>query len=97
MRNKHTGSGTEADPVYPYNYGYDQPSMINISSTSNDVFVIWKDGLSNYLRLIYDDQAPLAPQNFQITSSGSPNYHPVLGWYQLNEPDVRIKSNGLRV
>ncbi len=93
MRNKHSGSGTEADPVYPYNYGYDQPSMINISSTSNDVFVIWKDGLSNYLRLIYDDQTPLAPENYSgsIYQSGT-NYYPRLTWSLNNEPDVRGNS-----
>lgn len=44
MRNKHTGSGISADPAYPYEFGSNQPTMINISSASNDVFVIWKDG-----------------------------------------------------
>ncbi len=93
MRNKHTGSGISADPAYPYEFGSNQPTMINISSASNDVFVVWKDGLSNYLKLVYDDQNPLAPANYSgsIYQSGT-NYYPRLTWSLNNEPDVRSNS-----
>ncbi len=93
MRNKHTGSGISADPAYPYEFGSNQPSMINISSASNDVFVVWKDGLSNYLKLVYDDQNPLAPANYSVSAyqSGT-NYYPRLTWSLNNEPDVRGNS-----
>jgi hypothetical protein len=88
MRSKHTGSGLESDPAYPYGYyGYNQPTLINISSTSNDVFVVWKDGLSNYLRLVYDDQIPLAPQNLTVTRSSTG--HPLLNWTKNNEADIQ--------
>lgn len=93
MRNKHTGSGISTDPAYPYEFGSNQPSMINISSASNDVFVVWKDGLSNYLKLVYDDQNPLAPANYSVSAyqSGT-NYYPRLTWSLNNEPDVRGNS-----
>ncbi len=93
MRNKHTGSGISADPAYPYEFGSNQPTMINISSASNDVFVVWKDGLSNYLKLVYDDQNPLAPANYSVSAyqSGT-NYYPRLTWSLNNEPDVRGNS-----
>jgi hypothetical protein len=95
MRNKHTGSGISADPAYPYEFGYDQPTMINISSTSNDVFVVWKDGLSDYLNLVYDDQVPLAPQNLSVSVyTVSEAQYPKLTWNLNNEPDVRINEAG---
>jgi hypothetical protein len=94
MRNKHTGSGITADPAYPYDFGYNQPTMINISSTSNDVFVVWKDGLSDYLNLVYDDQAPLAPQNLTVSVYTVPDaQYPKLNWNLNNEPDVRINDD----
>jgi Secretion system C-terminal sorting domain len=91
----------DVDVAYPDpNIEHPTP-WVNLSTASNDVYIIWKDALGlnigNNLRFKYFDVAPLVPPNFQITNSGSPSYHPVLIWNQLNEPDVRIKSNGLRV
>ncbi len=89
VRNKHIGSGIEADPAYPYFGGYDQPTMINISSTTNDVFVVWKDNLSINLRLIYDDQIPLAPTNPQL--SANPGNNMVrFTWTKNNEADLSV-------
>lgn len=50
---------------------------VNLSSAGNDVHVIWKDNLGNNngqnLRYIYDDQAPLAPQNPQLSANPGDN------------------------
>ncbi len=95
IRNKHTGSGITFDQAYQYNYyGQNEPTLINISSASNDVYLIWKDGLSNYLKFTYDDQSPLAPADYSVSihQSGS-NYYPKLTWQLNNEPDVRLKTS----
>jgi hypothetical protein len=64
-RKKGTANPYTWDQVY-YNINADPPEFINVSSSSNDVHVIWKDNLGNNsgqnLRYKYDDQVPLAPQ-----------------------------------
>jgi len=81
---------------YPYpEYG---PRYLNVSSAGNEVHVIWKDQFGNNngnnLRYIYDDQAPLAPQNLKLTiyKQGT-NRYPKLDWSLNNEPDVRRADN----
>jgi len=75
--------------------------ILNISSSSNDIHVVWKDELGNNngknLRYKYNDQPPLAPQNLSWTNTGSPYYHPLISWSAVNEPDVRINSTGIRL
>ena len=86
VRNKHNGTSIDWDVVWAHNFNDNPPSIINISSSSNDVFVVWKDITSNYLKFIYDDQFPLAPQNLTVTKS--PNNHPLLSWSKNNEADL---------
>ncbi len=57
-----------------------------LSVVSNDLFVIWKDYGSNYLKYAQWDDAPLAPQNLSVTKSA--NNHPLLSWTKNNEPDM---------
>jgi len=88
------------DEVYVNNYQEQQNvHFINTSASSNDVYVIWQDDyISDNLRLIYDDQTPLVPQNLsvQIHSEGGATY-PKLNWSFNNEPDVFIKTNAYQV
>ena len=73
--------------------------FINTSASSNDVYVIWKDDyIGDNLRLIYDDQNPLAPQNLAVTAYYvGDESHPKLTWSFNNEPDVYITSNAYEI
>ncbi|MGB9664787.1 MAG: T9SS type A sorting domain-containing protein [Ignavibacteria bacterium] len=72
-------------------YNYKSPY---IYSKSNDLYVIWKDEGSNYIKYRQYDAAPLAPQNLSVTIvSGKPK----LSWTLNNEPDVRVNSGGYRI
>lgn len=81
------------DQVY-YHASAQPPAVLNVSSSSNDVHVIWQDNLGNNsgqnLRYKYDDQAPLAPQNLTVTESEE--NHPLLSWTKNNEPDINYYS-----
>jgi hypothetical protein len=70
-------------------------NFINCSSSSNDVYVIWQDSyIGQNLRLIYDDQNPLAPQGLAVEIYSVENEnHPKLTWTLNNEPDVYINEN----
>jgi len=73
--------------------------FINTSASSNDVYVIWKDDdIGDNLRLIYDDQNPLAPQGLTpgIYQQGN-NTYGKLDWQLNNEPDVYIRQNAFEI
>ena len=55
-----------------------------ISSSSNDLFVIWRNW-DNYIRYRQYDAAPIAPQNFSATTYDN---HPKIIWSACNETDV---------
>ncbi|MBK7379561.1 MAG: T9SS type A sorting domain-containing protein [Ignavibacteriales bacterium] len=89
-RAKGNGSGTsDIDLVFTNPYLSPIFEVLNISSSGNDVHVIWLDNLPGHnqykLRYIYDDQAPLTPTNFTGTTY---NNHPKLTWSLINGPDV---------
>lgn len=94
--------GTQFNPFdQVYWNTYQEPVYyppVNLSSAGNDVHVIWKDNLGlnngNNLRYIYDDQIPLAPQNYAVSvhQSGS-NKYPKLTWSLNSEPDVRSNAS----
>ncbi len=82
-------NGYPSDLVYEYTSLQYYPNHLNLSSASNDVYVIWQDGIGgNNLRFIYDDQAPLAPTG--LTISEDANNHPRLDWNVSPEPDKYI-------
>lgn len=58
----------------------------DISSSSNDLYVIFNDPGTGYIKYRQYDAAPLAPQNLAVTKSG--NNHPLLTWTANTEPDV---------
>jgi len=66
----------------------------SIYSNGNDLYTVWKDGGSNYIRYRQYDANPLVPQNLAVTAvSGKPK----LTWTPITEPDVRINNNGVRI
>ncbi|MCH7973571.1 MAG: T9SS type A sorting domain-containing protein [Bacteroidetes bacterium] len=78
-------SGYPSDLVYEYTSLQYFPNFLNLSSASNDVYVIWQEvTVGNNLRIKYDDQNPLAPQNFAGTNY---NNRPKLTWEKI-EPDI---------
>ncbi|RKY94923.1 MAG: hypothetical protein DRQ13_07685 [Ignavibacteriae bacterium] len=88
------------DEIYTHNYQEQQNvHFINTSASSNDVYVIWQDDyIGDDLRLIYDDQNPLAPQNLAVEVYTVENKtYPKLTWSLNNEPDVFIKTNAYEV
>lgn len=81
---------------------HEEVRHLNLSSSSNDVHVIWKDAYGsnggNNLRYKYDDQIPLAPQNLAVTGRDFGQWsHPVLTWSFNNEPDVYANDNGYEI
>ena len=91
--------GYPSDLVYEYTDLQYYPNYLNLSSSSNDVYVIWQDAIGgNNLRLIYDDQTPLTPQNLAVTGRDFGQWsHPVLTWSFNNEPDVYANDNGYEI
>ncbi len=71
------------------NYNY-SPQQFVLSSSSNDLYVIWKDNSSNQLKYRQYDAAPLAPVNVSVSAF---NGRPKIVWSLNNEPDVRINNN----
>jgi hypothetical protein len=61
-------------------------SASRISAISNDVFIVWKNGSSPYLRLNQYDATPLAPQN--LSASVSSAGVATLNWTANSEPDL---------
>ncbi len=68
------------------NYNYEDYYNVEVSSTSNDVFVLWKPENSNTLKYCQYDAIPLAPQNLSVSASS--NNHPLLSWTKNNEADL---------
>lgn len=106
--------GDEYEPGIYHSNGYDcslnmiywnnyqeEPnvSFINCSSSSNDVYVIWQDDdIGPNLRLIYDDQNPLAPQGLTAgTYTQGNNIYARLTWQLNNEPDVYINQSAFEI
>jgi hypothetical protein len=54
-------------------------------SISNDLFNIWKESTSSYVKYRQYDAVPLTPTNFTGTTY---NNHPKLTWNLINGPDV---------
>lgn len=87
-------NGTRDGENVEVNYNYEQYANVEISSTSNDLFVLWKPATSNIMKYRQYDAAPLAPLNYAVSvyQSGT-NYYPRLTWALNNEPDVRNKTS----
>jgi len=66
-------------------------NSLSSSSVSNDIYLIWKDNGSSYMRYCQYDANPLVPQNFSITVDGAG--HPKLTWTKNSEPDVVRADN----
>jgi hypothetical protein len=60
---------------------------LGFTSQSNDLYAIWKDGNSNYLKYRQYDAIPIAPQNLTVTKSTA--NHPLLSWTKNNEADLQ--------
>jgi len=69
------------------NYNLEFYYNVEVSSTSNDLFVLWKPATSNIMKYRQYDAVPLAPQN--LTVSASANNHPLLNWTKNNEADIQ--------
>lgn len=69
------------------NYNIEEYSNIEITSTSNDLFVLWKPASSNIMKYRQYDAIPLAPQNLTVTRSSTG--HPLLNWTKNNEADLQ--------
>ncbi len=90
IRRSNSLTGYPDDIIYEYqDFPQYEPMFINISSAGNEVHVIWKDEFGNNngnnLRYKFDDQAPIMPNNLQVTRSL--NNHPYLTWSANPEPD----------
>ena len=66
----------------------------SLSAVSNDLYSIWKDYNSDYIKYRQYDTAPLAPQGLAVQpyQQGN-NRYARLTWQLNNEPDVFIKQN----
>jgi hypothetical protein len=93
-RSKSGYVGGDSDEAY--GYVGDWPSSVyflNISSAGNDVHIIWKDSFnnSNNLKYVYEDKAPLAPQNLQLSSnSGNLGGQMRVSWTKNSEADISL-------
>ncbi|MFC2119670.1 T9SS type A sorting domain-containing protein [Bacteroidota bacterium] len=88
------------DEVYVHNDQLLQNvHFINITASSNDVYVIWQDDdIGDDLRLIYDDADPLAPQDLAVESFSVRDVeHPKLTWTLNNEPDVYAAEDAYEI
>lgn len=61
----------------------------NITSVSNDLYTVWQYYSTGYIKYRQYDAVPLAPTNLDWSNTGSPNFHPVISWGPVGEPDVR--------
>ena len=87
-------NGTRDGENVEVNYNYEQYENVEISSTSNDLFVLWKPATSNFMKYRQYDAVPLAPQNLTVSVYSVPDYqYPKLNWNLNNEPDVRINDD----
>ena len=77
---------------YTQNYDY-----INLSANANDLYFIWKTAASNYLYYRQRDAAPLAVKNLTTTTTGDPDYHPIINWQLADEADVINNSTGIQI
>ncbi|HEY6627249.1 MAG TPA: T9SS type A sorting domain-containing protein, partial [Ignavibacteriaceae bacterium] len=69
-----------------------------LSSVSNDLFAVWKDYNSNYLKYAQWDDAPLAPQGLAVSIyTVGLNTYPKLTWTLNNEPDVYNQTNAYQI
>ena len=80
-------NGTRDGENVEVNYNYEQYANVEISSTSNDLFVLWKPATSYVMKYRQYDAAPLAPQNLTVTKSTA--NHPLLSWTKNNEADLQ--------
>lgn len=87
-------SGTRNVENIEVNYNYEYYYNVEVSSASNDIFVLWKPQNSSTLKYCNYDAAPLAPSNYAVSvyQSGT-NYYPSLTWSLNSEPDVRQKTS----
>ncbi len=69
-----------------YSSQYYAPQVFSFSSSSNDLYLIWKDESNSYLKLRQYDAAPLTPTNLTVTTSVG--NHPKLQWTRNNEADI---------
>ncbi|MCK9424785.1 MAG: T9SS type A sorting domain-containing protein [Ignavibacteriaceae bacterium] len=67
---------------------------IGISTTGNDVYVLWKNLSDNYSRFQRYDANPITPTNFAGTTY---NNQPKITWGSVNEPDVYNYIDGIKV
>lgn len=65
-----------------------------LTAVSNDVFAIWKESNSGYIKYAQWDDDPLAPQSLAVQpyQQGNDRYAK-LTWQLNNEPDVFIRTN----
>ncbi|HZW40551.1 MAG TPA: T9SS type A sorting domain-containing protein [Ignavibacteriaceae bacterium] len=65
--------------------GFDEYSFTDISSTTNDLFVIWKSPSSSYLKFRQYDTYPANPSSLTMSSY---NGHPKLTWSKNPDADL---------
>ena len=80
--------------ITSYNPNYD---YINLSANANDLYFIWKAAASNYLYYRQRDAAPLAVKNLTTTTTGDPDYHPIINWQLADEADVIFNNTGIQI
>ena len=80
-------NGTRDAENVEVNYNYEQYYNVEISSTSNDLFILWKQANSSIMKYRQYDAVPLAPQNLTVTKSSA--NHPLLSWTKNNEADLQ--------
>jgi len=71
---------------------------LGFTTTSNDLFVLWKSTSSSYIKYRQKDEDPLAPQGLTISvyQVGGSTY-PKLNWTLNNEPDVFYQENAYEI
>jgi hypothetical protein len=61
-------------------------NSLNFAAQSNDLYSMWQDDNSTYIKYRQYDAIPLAPQNLSVSASAS--NHPLLNWTKNNEADL---------